>query len=133
MAGRPRKSVADAAAEPKAKKETAPKKEAAKKETAKKASTKKASKTTKFKLTLTNAQAQNAQKVTVAGEFNEWDKEATPMTKTLEGFEVELSLENGKKYQFRYVLDGATWINDPYRPTVDNGMGEQNSVLDAAL
>jgi len=131
MAGRPRKN-ADAAAEPKAKKETVKKETAAKKETTKKASTKKAAKSA-FKLVLTNAQAQNAEKVSVAGEFNNWDKDATPMTKTLEGFEVELSLEKGKKYQFRYVLDGATWINDPYRPTVDNGMGEQNSVLDAAL
>lgn len=125
---RPRKNAAEAT-EPKAKKETA----AEKKTTAKKATSKKASAKTAFKLTLTNEQAQNAQKVTVAGEFNKWDKEATPMVKTLDGFEVELSLEQGKKYQFRYVLDGANWINDPYRPTVDNGMGEQNSVLDASL
>lgn len=126
---RPRKNAAEAA-EPKAKKETA----AEKKTTAKKTTTKKAASTkTVFKLTLTNEQAQNAQTVSVAGEFNNWDKEATPMVKTLDGFEVELPLEKGKKYQFRYVLDGANWINDPYRPTVDNGMGEQNSVLDASL
>ncbi len=123
---RPKKTT-DAAAEPKAKKATAPKKESTAKKTTKKSTP------ATFKLTLTKEQAQNAQKVAVAGEFNGWDKEATPMVQTLDGFEVELSLEKGKKYQFRYVLDGATWINDPYRPTVDNGMGEQNSVLDASL
>lgn len=131
MAGRPKKAAAEAT-EPKAKakKETAAEKKttATKKSCGRKASTK-----ATLKLTLTNEQAQNATSVAVAGEFNDWSKEATPMAKTLEGFEVELSLEKGKKYQFRYVLDGATWINDPYRPTVDNGMGEQNSVLDASL
>lgn len=123
---RPRKTT-DAAAEPKAKKAAAPKKETTDKKTTKKCSL------ATIKLTLTKEQAQNAQKVAVAGEFNNWDKEANPMVQTLDGFEVELDLEKGKKYQFRYVLDGATWINDPYRPTVDNGMGEQNSVLDSSI
>jgi hypothetical protein len=66
----------------------------------------------------------------VAGEFNDWNKDATPLTKTLNGFEVEVELEKGKSYQFRYVLNGTTWINDPYRKTVDNGMGDQNSVIE---
>lgn len=122
MAGRPRKNAEAAAAEPKAKKETT-----------KKTTTRKSTKVQNFKLELTNEQAQNAETVTVAGDFNGWDKEATPMQKTLNGFEVEISLEKGKSYQFRYVLNGTTWINDPYRATVDNGMGEQNSVIEATL
>ena len=66
----------------------------------------------------------------MAGEFNDWNKDANPMTKTLNGFEVEIELEKGKNYQFRYVLNGTNWINDPYRKTVDNGMGECNSVIE---
>ncbi|MCQ2252560.1 MAG: isoamylase early set domain-containing protein [Bacteroidales bacterium] len=126
MAGRPRKNAEATAAaeEPKAKKAT----------TKKATTSKKSAKTEKFHLSLTKDQAQNASTVSVAGDFNEWSTTANPMSKMLDGgFEIELSLEKGKSYQFRYVLDGATWINDPYRATVDNGMGEQNSVLDAVL
>lgn len=132
MAGRPRKNPIDAAVE-------TPKKGAAAKATkaaknveepkAKRPYTRRSTKQA-IKFELSNEQAQNADFVSVAGEFNDWNKDATPLTKTLNGFEVEVELEKGKSYQFRYVLNGTTWINDPYRKTVDNGMGDQNSVIE---
>ena len=124
---RPRKN-AEAAAEPK--------KTEATKTTTKKSSTTTRKTTSKnsgkqtLKLELTNEQAQNAATASVAGEFNNWDKTANPMTKTLNGFEVEIELEKGKAYQFRFVLNGETWINDPYKKTVDNGFGELNSIIE---
>ncbi|MCR5453599.1 MAG: isoamylase early set domain-containing protein [Bacteroidales bacterium] len=130
--GRPRKNPVAEATEAKPKKETAAKR-AAKTATdapkAKRAYTKRSTKQA-VKFELNNEQAQNAEFVSVAGEFNDWNKDATPMSKTLNGFEAEIELEKGKSYQFRYVLNGTTWINDPYRKTVDNGMGENNSVIE---
>jgi 1,4-alpha-glucan branching enzyme len=132
MAGRPRKNPAAETAEAKPKKETAAKKAAkneAEEPKAKRPYTKRSTKQA-VKFELNNEQAQNANFASVAGEFNDWNKDANPMTKTLNGFEVEIELEKGKNYQFRYVLNGTNWINDPYRKTVDNGMGECNSVIE---
>jgi 1,4-alpha-glucan branching enzyme len=131
--GRPKKNpVAEAAVEKPKKEAAAPKKAAKKVEEAPKAKRPYTRRSTKqaVKFELSNEQAQNADFVSVAGEFNDWNKDATPLTKTLNGFEVEVELEKGKSYQFRYVLNGTTWINDPYRKTIDNGMGDQNSVIE---
>ena len=129
---RPRKNAAVDATPAKAAKTTKATKAAAKEAEAPKAKRPYTRRNTKqaIKFELSNEQAQNAEKASVAGEFNNWDKEANPMTKTLNGFEVEISLDKGKSYQFRYVLNGETWINDPYRKTVDNGMGECNSIIE---
>lgn len=81
-------------------------------------------------LELTNEAAENASEVAVAGEFNNWDKSANKMTKTLNGFEAKLTLEPGKSYQFKYVLDGEKWILAPGFKTVDNGLGSENSVIE---
>jgi 1,4-alpha-glucan branching enzyme len=57
--------------------------------------------------------AKEARKVTVVGDFNNWDKEATPLKRKAEGgWETSLSLDVGKEYNFRYLIDGARWEND---------------------
>lgn len=110
--------------------ETAAKETAAKKAAAPKAG-KTAGKSAKVAvlLQLTNEEAQNANEVAVAGEFNNWDKEANKMTRTINGFETTIELKKGT-YQFKYVLNGQTWINDPTRKVVDDGQGNQNSVIE---
>ncbi|MBQ9213367.1 MAG: isoamylase early set domain-containing protein [Bacteroidales bacterium] len=109
--------------------ETATKETAAKKPAA--AKTAKTTRTSKVSvlLQLTNEEAQNANQVAVAGEFNNWDKEANKMTKTIGGFETTIELKKGT-YQFKYVLDGEKWINDPTRKVVEDGAGNQNSVIE---
>ena len=109
--------------------ETATKETAAKKPAA--AKTAKTTRTSKVSvlLQLTNEEAQNANQVAVAGEFNNWDEEANKMTKTIGGFETTIELKKGS-YQFKYVLDGEKWINDPTRKVVDDGAGNQNSVIE---
>jgi 1,4-alpha-glucan branching enzyme len=117
MAGRPKKT------------ETAAKETAAKKAAPKAGA--KAGRPAKVAvlLQLTNEEAQNAKEVAVAGEFNNWDKEANKMSKTISGFETTIKLDKGT-YQFKYVLDGTTWINDPTRKVIDDGAGNQNSVIE---
>ena len=67
----------------------------------------------------------------VAGEFNDWSHEATPMARAENGFEVTVGLRPGAVYRFRYLLDGARWENgwqaDRY---VDNDFGGHDSVID---
>lgn len=57
--------------------------------------------------------ANGAEKVYLAGDFNSWDATSIPMKKSPDGsFSVKKQLETNKEYQFRYVLNGNTWIND---------------------
>lgn len=55
----------------------------------------------------------HAEKVYVVGEFNDWAKDAAPM-KSLKagGFTATLDLESGREYQFRYLINGKSWINE---------------------
>ena len=57
--------------------------------------------------------AAGADKITLVGEFNSWDPTATPMKKGPDGsFSVKKQLDTNKEFQFRYLLDGKSWIND---------------------
>ena len=49
----------------------------------------------------------------VVGEFNGWSFLATPMKRLKSGaFTTTLDLEQGREYQFRYLLDEKIWEND---------------------
>mgnify|MGYP000439288294 CR=1 FL=1 len=55
----------------------------------------------------------NAVSVTLAGEFNDWKTEELPLKKLKSGdFKIELDLPIGSKYEYRYFVDHAIWIND---------------------
>ena len=57
--------------------------------------------------------AAGAEKVYLVGEFNSWDQTSLPMKKNPDGsFSLKKQLATNAKYQFRYLLDGHTWIND---------------------
>ena len=70
-----------------------------------------------------------AARVCVAGTFNDWRPEATPMVSLGEGRWVkELVLPPGV-YEYRLVVDGE-WMADPRASeTAPNPFGEMNSVL----
>jgi 1,4-alpha-glucan branching enzyme len=54
-----------------------------------------------------------AKQLHVVGEFNKWDKGATPMKSYKNGtFATTIDLDTNKKYQFRYLADGEVWLND---------------------
>ncbi len=65
----------------------------------------------KCKVTFT-CPANDAESVTVAGDFNDWDTHATPMKKGKNGFSATLELEPGREYQYRYFVNGSRWEND---------------------
>lgn len=73
----------------------------------------------------------SAKSTIVVGEFNDWSFQKNPMRKLKDGsFSVTLSLQAGNSYQFRYVLDGNTWVNDEAADSyVPNQYGEENSVI----
>jgi hypothetical protein len=49
----------------------------------------------------------------VVGDFNGWSDSETPMKKLKSGaFSTILDLEQGREYQFRYLLDKCNWQND---------------------
>lgn len=76
-------------------------------------------------------QGLEAREVNLVGDFNEWDPSAIPM-KGFRGkaFKVDLELQPGTTYQFRYLVNGEYWLNDEnadaYAPS---GYGEDNGVL----
>jgi len=68
----------------------------------------------KVTFTLTADEVGEAEQVTVVGDFNGWDAAATPMKRSKTGvFKLDLDLEPGRSYQFRYLVDAVTWLNDP--------------------
>ena len=62
---------------------------------------------------LEKTKACGARKVSVAGDFNQWQAGKTPMKALKSGdFTVTVVLAKGKEYQYRYVLDDEKWITD---------------------
>ena len=66
--------------------------------------------------------------VAIAGTFNDWRPEATPMVRVGDRWLKDLALPPGV-YEYRLVVDGA-WMPDPHADaTAPNPFGELNSVL----
>ncbi len=62
---------------------------------------------------MTPEMAEGASKVNLTGDFNNWNETSDEMNSLKDGsFSLTLDLETGREYQFRYLLDGSTWIND---------------------
>lgn len=82
---------------------------------------------------LSKDSADGAGSASLVGDFNDWDKSATPM-KVLKtgGFSVTVDLEAGRDYQFRYLVDGARWENDEEadRYEFNAFAGSENSVVE---
>jgi chromosome partitioning protein len=69
--------------------------------------------------------------VQIAGDFNNWQPENTPLQKIGENgvWQIKLPMNKGK-YRYRLVVDGQ-WQQDPYNETMEmNPYGEYNSVLE---
>ena len=73
----------------------------------------------------------DANEVAVLGEFNEWDQTSNPLKKRKDGsFSTTISLDAGREYRFRYLLDGSRWENDEAADSlVVNRFGSQDCVL----
>jgi len=58
--------------------------------------------------------AEKIETASVVGDFNNWDPTShVMMRKKGKSLSITVELEKGKEYQFRYLLDGRTWVNEP--------------------
>jgi len=71
----------------------------------------------------------SAQQICIAGSFNDWHPNVTPMIRLNEGeWAKELSLPPGR-YEYRFVVDGQ-WVDDPTAAElIPNSYGTANAVL----
>jgi 1,4-alpha-glucan branching enzyme len=60
------------------------------------------------------AMAPEARTVHLVSELNDWDREALPFKRLKNGdFTLTLDLPTDREIQFRYLIDGQRWENDP--------------------
>ena len=70
--------------------------------------------------------------VHLVGSFNDWNETATPMVRKgrAGAWRVQMELERGQEYRFRYLVDGESWHNDwhadRYEPNIH---GSDDSVV----
>ncbi len=70
-----------------------------------------------------------ASTVTLVGDFNDWDADATPLARTANGgWSTTLPLAPGR-YRFTYLVDGIRWTADPSRPTAVDDFDRPTSVV----
>jgi len=69
--------------------------------------------------------------VSVVGDFNGWDPLAHPLRRRSNGTRsVVVELTPGRRYRFRYLLDGGVWADDPAADAIEaNGYGGTHGVL----
>ncbi len=73
-----------------------------------------------------------ADHVNLVGDFNDWDEQSHPMTPDRKDgtWHITLELEKGKRFQFRYLVNGSEWHNDwKADDYVPNPFGGTNSVV----
>lgn len=73
----------------------------------------------------------SAQSVAVAGDFNDWSHDATPLKQNASGLWLtEIAIPRAGRFEYKFIINGRRWIEDP-----SNGMkapdnyGGLNSVL----
>jgi len=70
----------------------------------------------------------NAKKVAIAGDFNDWNPSEILMNRTDGGWTISYALGRGN-YQYKFIVDDK-WITDPANPNVvDDGNGNVNSFI----
>ncbi len=81
--------------------------------------------------TLPKEATAEAQGVALVGDFNNWDREATPMKRLKDGsFSITLDLQRDREYRFRYLIDGNRWENDWHADRYEkNRYGDDDSVV----
>jgi 1,4-alpha-glucan branching enzyme len=86
---------------------------------------------TKSKRVTFTLNAPDAKKVTLGGDFNNWDYKRTPLQRNTKDrtWEKELTLAPGR-YEYKFMVDG-NWVNDPSNNNrVRNSFGTENSVIE---
>ena len=89
--------------------------------------------TCKVTFSLPKEAVNGGSEVRLLGEFNNWTwDQGIPMKSSKSDYQAVVELSAGRQYQFRYLIDGAAWVNDwqadAYLPTP---FGVENSVISA--
>ena len=69
-------------------------------------------------------------RIEIAGDFNNWKPQLTPMelNETLGVYEAHIKLDKGR-YEYKLVIDGQ-WVIDEYNPQrIENGFGSTNNLV----
>ena len=86
---------------------------------------------TTAEITLRRASTNGETSVVVVGDFNDWSPGAHPMHGESDGWSCTVTMAVGRRYRFRYLVEGARWENDwEADDYVDNDHGGQDSVVD---
>jgi hypothetical protein len=73
--------------------------------------------------------AGDADRVALVGDFNDWDRDATPMTRSRGGvWSVTIPLETGR-FAYAFLVDGAEWRADPSGVPAHGDFGRPSSVV----
>jgi hypothetical protein len=73
---------------------------------------------------------EDATKVALVGDFNDWNKESNPMTKENGVWKCTVSLKAGK-HEYQFVVNDTDWVVDPKSDkNVKNKFEGQNSVIE---
>jgi 1,4-alpha-glucan branching enzyme len=75
---------------------------------------------------------EGAENVNIVGDFNNWDTNSHEMKKLKTGeFTSLIELEQGRSYEFRYLVNGNEWYNDEAADRyVGNAFGAENCVVE---
>ena len=92
---------------------------------------------TKVTFTLSADVVADATEGLLLGEFNNWDQSnGISLKKQKDGsLKATASLEGGKSYQYRYLLNDGRWVNDQYAETFvfADGFGVENCVINVPV
>ncbi|MFC1838516.1 isoamylase early set domain-containing protein [Thermodesulfobacteriota bacterium] len=90
------------------------------------------SKTGEFcRVTFELPQELNADEISLCGEFNDWNPQKNIMIKRKNGrWSTTISLKAGRKYRYKYLLDGKNWENDWDADAYQrNEFGSEDSII----
>ena len=86
--------------------------------------------TSSLKSAIFKLNAPRAKRVSLAGNFNNWDVKSNLAKKDIKGnWTVKVSLKPGK-HEYKFFVDG-NWVNDPNcKSCVGNSFGSQNCITE---
>ena len=75
--------------------------------------------------------ASDARKVTIVGDFNDWNRTNKPMKQITRGdYQVTIELQSNREYRYKYLIDDHFWENDWCADQyVVNEFGSEDSVV----
>ena len=77
---------------------------------------------------------QQAKKVQLVAEFNDWQPVDMRFVKKDKTYRAKVRLPKNKQFHFRYLIDEEVWENDHQADAyIPNSFGTENSVVDTAV